>query len=335
MDITCAVKQKAIELGFDLVGITSSAPISQNDKEILKDFVSGGFAGEMGYLNHNMEIRTTPEKLLPGAKSVICVALNYKTPAGSGEKLQYKDEPHGQIAAFACYEDYHSFIKIRLFRLAEYIAENFKPDIEFKVCVDSVPLAERSLAVRAGLGFIGKNRMLVNPKLGLKLLLGELITNIELKHDEPMRSSCAGCDRCTMACPNGVFGEDGSFDARKCVSYLTIEKKGDIESSDKAAIGKKLFGCDECIKACPMNKIAPVRSNKEFKYINPLHEVSLCDILYWDQKEFDNHLNNTTIHRLGLKNLQRNALICLENSSKVAQGTRKTSLSPVGLSRPE
>lgn len=330
MSISKAVKQKAIELGFDLVGITDSAAIAKKDISILKNHLANGNTGDMEYLHRNFEKRVNPKNLMPGAKSVICVALNYK-PVPNSFKA-----PFGcQIADFAKYEDYHSFIKVGLFKLAEFIAENFKSDLEYKACVDSVPLAERSLAARAGLGFIGKNKMLINPKLGSRLLLGELITNIKLDCDKPVKNLCAGCDRCIRSCPGKVF-EDGNFDSRKCVSYLTIENKGEIKDADKEKIDNRLFGCDKCVSSCPFDQNAPVRSNTNFTFINPLADITLQDILYWDKRDFDNHLKGTAMHRLGLQNLKRNVSICLDNITKSqGQGTRKTSDSPLGCSQPE
>lgn len=331
MSIEEIIKNKAIELGFDLVGVTDANAISKKDIDILKNFLKNDNSGGMKYLHNNFDKRICPKNLLESAKSVICVGLNYKPihqPSFDNEQANC------EIADYAKYEDYHKFMKIRLFKLAEFIAENVSADVEYKVCVDSVPLAERSLAAKAGMGFIGKNKMLINPKLGLNLLLGELITNIGLKSDQPIKNLCAGCDKCLSACPGGAF-TDGNFNSNRCVSYLTIEYKGEFEESQKKMIGNSLFGCDRCIKACPFYKNAPVRKNAEFKFKNPLNEIPLSDLLYWDEKQFKIKLAGTALERTGLPNLKRNALACLENISYTDQGTMNMSVSPFGLSQPE
>ncbi len=330
MAIGHEIKQKALKLGFDLAGIADSKTIPKKDIDILKSYLRNENAAQMSYMHRNLEKRISPQTLFPPAKSVICVALNYK-PIGKSN-LPYNSDPVCEIADFARYQDYHGFIKSRLVDLAGFIKENINSDLEYKICVDSTPLAERSLAARAGLGFIGKNKMLINPKIGLNLLLGELIVNLELEPDQPMQNLCTGCDKCLSSCPGGAF-LSGNFDSNKCISYVTTEHKDSFSDIQKKLMGTSLFGCDRCIKACPFYSNAQVRKNTDFKYIDPLSEVSLCDLLYWTEKEFDKNLKGTTMHRLGLENLKRNALACLENHT--SYGTKNTSESFSGLSRPE
>ncbi|MBN1788839.1 MAG: tRNA epoxyqueuosine(34) reductase QueG [Sedimentisphaerales bacterium] len=252
---TVEIKQQAKNLGFDLVGITSADPIDTAQIEHFKKWLNAGCQGTMNWLSNNIEKRFDPALLLDGAKSVICTAINYKPPKTSA-----------QIASYALYEDYHDFIKNKLFKLADFLKSQTSQDIKFKACVDSVPLAERALAARAGLGFIGKNHLLTNPQLGSFLLLGELITTLPLEPDEPLEKKdyCKGCSKCINACPANVFGN--FFDARKCISYLTIEHKGEIDKELAAKIKPHLFGCDACILACPYNEKAPVCKSEDFKF---------------------------------------------------------------------
>jgi epoxyqueuosine reductase len=177
-----------------------------------------------------------------------------------------------------------------------------------------VPLAERAIAQRAGLGFLGLNHGLIHPRLGCKMLLGELATTVQLTSDWPMDQPCLGCEKCYRACPTGALGRDGSFDAGKCISYLTIEHKGQIGPELAARIGDRLFGCDECINCCPHQLNAPVASNPDFRIHSELWEISLRDILKWTVADFDRVVGGSAIHRIGLEQLRRNAQICLHNS---------------------
>lgn len=298
------IKQKAVSLGFDLVGITDAEPIDEADIEHLRQWLDNGLHAGMDYMLRNFQKRINPTNLLKNAKSVICVGLNYK-PA--------KPNP-GHISNYALYDDYHVFIKQRLFLLAEFIKDEIKNDLKIKVCVDSAPLAERALAVRAGLGFIGKNHMLTNSKFGSQLLLGELITNLPLEADKPLELSCNSCDKCVKACPTGALSKDGFFDARKCISYLTVEHKWPIQLRQQSTIGSALFGCDKCQLACPYNDDAPSCANSDFKFHPKRYEVTLEDILRFTEKDFMENFGNSAIERIGLEKLKTNAKICIKNA---------------------
>ena len=306
------IKQRATQLGFDLVGITNASAIAPEQVAQFKKWLAKGSAARMDYLHRNFEKRTNPAKLLDSAESVICVALNYNRPADSEPKPDY---PAGHIALYARYEDYHSFIKTRLFQLADFIdsiAEN-KP--RFKICVDSVPLAERALAQRAGLGFIGKNHMLKNPTLGPQLFLGEIITDLKLPPDLPAKTNCGSCTKCLKACPTGALDPAGNFDANKCISYLTIEHKGVIAAEFHKKIGNRLFGCDQCVLACPYCNSAAECKNKDFKYYPERAWLSLQQILELNTEEFDTRYKDSALSRAGLEKLKQTAKICLRNST--------------------
>jgi epoxyqueuosine reductase len=308
MELKDKIKQKALTLGFDLAGITTAAPVDENSRRHFEDWLDRGYAGGMDYLGRNIEKRFNPAELLDGAKSVICVALNYKLPG---------DVPAGaaRVADYALYEDYHEFIKARLSALAEFIAQTAaEKNIRFKICVDSVPLAERALAQRAGLGWIGKHHGLIHPTFGGQLLLGELITTLELAADAPFEKDlCGDCEQCLRACPSGALNETGDFDGRKCISYLTIEEKSDIPQDLAKKIGNRLFGCDECISACPYQAAAPVCANKEFQFFPQRRVLQPEDILNWTQADFEQTFKDSAVERLGLERLKRNAHVCLQN----------------------
>jgi len=352
MSLSQEIKRKALELGFDLIGITDASPLDAKQVEMFTDWLKSGCAGQMSYLHSNFEKRTQPTKLLENAQSIICVVLNYKPP-----KLKQPDPtaPMGKIANYAQYEDYHPFIKKRLRKLSEFIISAAGRDYKFKICVDSAPLAERALAVRAGLGFIGKNHMLINPKLGPQIFLGEIITTLKLPTDEPItfhserseapthrhserseapthrhserseaesrnlfkKAECSNCDKCISACPTGALMPDGRFDANKCINYLTIEYKGRILPDLAEKIADRLFGCDDCVLACPYQKDAPICKNKQFKFHNDRAKLDLGRILNLTQQDFDAEFADSTIRRIGLERLKRNARICLDNINRV------------------
>jgi epoxyqueuosine reductase len=314
MSLSQEIKHKALELGFDLIGITDASPLNTEQVEMFTDWLKSGYAGQMSYLHRNFEKRTQPTELLENAQSIICVGLNYKPP-----KLKPPDPtaPMGKIANYAQYEDYHPFIKKRLRKLSEFISSVTSQDHKFKICVDSAPLAERALAARAGLGFIGKNRMLINPKLGPQIFLGEIIMTLKLPTDEAITNNCSNCDKCIKACPTGALMPDGRFDANKCINYLTIEYKGRIIPYLAEKIADRLFGCDDCVLACPCQEDAPVCKNKQFKFYNNRTKLDLSRILNLTQQNFDTEFDDSTIRRIGLERLKRNARICLDNINRV------------------
>jgi epoxyqueuosine reductase len=313
MGLSEDIKQKALELGFDLAGITDASPINAEQVGLLTGWLKSGCAGQMGYLHRNFEKRINPANLLEGAQSVICVGLNFKPPP----HIQLlRAAPVGRVASYAQYEDYHPFIKKRLQKLIDFITSITSRDHKFKICVDSVPLAERALAARAGLGFIGKNHMLINSTLGPQIFLGEIVTTLKLSVDKPIENNCSNCNKCIDACPTGALGSDGRFDANKCISYLTIEYKGRISTDLSKRIGDRLFGCDECVLACPYQQKAPVCRNTKFKFYNDRAEFDLQEILEMTEGRFQIEFADSAILRPGLDQLKRNAEICLANSKK-------------------
>ncbi|MDT8301517.1 MAG: tRNA epoxyqueuosine(34) reductase QueG [Sedimentisphaerales bacterium] len=315
MTLSQEIKHKAIEFGFDLIGITDASPIDNRHIKLLSHWLKSGLAGQMGYLHKNFEKRTHPALLLEKAQSVICVGLNYKPPK-QNSKQSGPTVPMGKVASYAQYEDYHPFIKERLRKLTEFISSAGEGQHKFKICVDSVPLAERSLAYKAGLGFIGKNRMLINPALGPQIFLGEIITTLKLPTDNPITYNCSNCDNCIKACPTHALTLDEQFDANKCINYLTIEYKGLIPSEMAKKTGDRIFGCNECIIACPYQKNAPVCKNKQFKLYKNRVKLDLSWILNLTQQDFDAEFADSTIKRSGLDRLKKNAQICLDNINR-------------------
>ncbi len=317
MNITNQIKQKALEIGFDLVGITSAEPVAAEYLKAFKKWLGEYCPPDLQYLKDNIDKRFEPDKLLTNAKSVIVTALNYKPAATSKPQLN-SGLSTGRIASYAQYEDYHSFIKKLLRRLTEFITTLTVTKPRFKICVDSAPIAEKAIAVRAGLGFIGKNHLLINPSLGPQLLLGEIITDLELIPDKPIKADCGQCTKCIDACPTAALRADGFFNAGRCISYLTIERNCDTEISAELAalLGNHLFGCDDCILACPYQHSAPACRNTEFKYYPDRAKLDLNEILDMTQDTFEMRFSDSTILRTGLNNLKKTARICLANLLK-------------------
>ena len=312
MNLTETIKQKAIEIGFDLIGITDTSPIDSTHAKHLTDWLNNGFPGQMSYMHKNFNKRTKPAELLKNAKSVICTAINYK-PSPDSPKPK-SSAPTGKISTYAQYTDYHTFVKNKLHVLASFIA-SIAADTppKFKICVDSAPVAERSLAARAGLGFIGKNHILINPHFGLQLFLGEIITDLDLQTDIPIDLHCAHCNKCLNACPTAALRLDGQFDATRCISYLTIEHKDRIPPDLAPKVSARLFGCDECILACPYQKKAPACKNTDFKFYPDRAELNLKKVLNFTEEEFETEFADSVINRPGLAKLKANAQTCLDN----------------------
>lgn len=301
MDFEADIKNKALELGFDLVGITAADPIDPDHRDHLQRWLDAGCHGPLAYMERNLDKRLHPAALLQGARSVICVGLRYRP-------LTLGDSSPARIAAYAQYEDYHPFIKDRLHQLAAFVDQQLPKSTawKFKAAVDSVPLAEKTLAWQAGLGFIGRNHLLIHPEYGGSILLGELVTTLGLQPDSPLETiACDGCDRCVRACPTGALRPDGLFDARRCISCLTQYESAGPMFPQQAAW---LFGCDVCLNVCPYTRqtglaesaLRPVATKK----IDPE------ELLLWDQAAFEEHLGGTCIRHIGLGKLRKNAEIC-------------------------
>jgi len=299
MTIEQSIKHKAIALGFDLVGIASAAPLDAAYAAYHADWLRRGCADGIKHLHRNNDKRFAPAKLLEGAQSVVCVALNYRPhpyEAPAGRSLP--------VARYALYDDYHEFIKTRLNALAAYIQSLCTESIpQFKVCCDAIPLAERPLAQRAGLGFIGRNHCLIHPKLGGQLLLGELLTTLPLKPDTPLSGDfCKTCRRCIDACPTAALSENGEFDARRCISAITQGQAGDAPPVHTAG---SLFGCDVCLLACPFERNAPPRRNPDLTFYPQRTTLTADAVLTWTQDDFDAVFKQSCLERLGLAHLKQ------------------------------
>ncbi len=293
------IREKALELGFDACGI-SRAEFMEDDAQRLQKWLERGMQGEMSYMANYFDKRADPRKLVPGAKSVISVILNYYP----GEKQQASDAP--VISKYAYGEDYHFVMKRMLKKLLEFVRENFG-QVEGRVFVDSAPVLERAWAVKAGLGWVGKNGMLISKKYGSFVFLGELIIDMELEYDKSeMKDHCGSCSACLDACPTKAIMPGRVVDGSLCISYFTIEKKGEIPVEMKDRFENRLFGCDICQDVCPWNKKAKPHNVREF---NPAREwLRMTDSDWKNLKEIDFNriFKNSALKRTKYKGLMRN-----------------------------
>ena len=275
---------------FDAWGVARIEPI---DEEIahLRKWLESGYAGEMRYMHNNLHLRANPKELLPEAKSMIMVLMNYYP-----KEWQPADRP--QIAAYAYGNDYHHIVKSKLTELAEEI--NKVAPHKYAVFCDSAPVLERYWAARAGLGWIGKNGMLVNPKLGTFTFIGTLITSLDLEPSGEMENRCGTCRKCIDACPTGAI-IDKTIDARKCLSYQTIEKRGEVDNELIEAAGNTLYGCDHCQLACPWNRFAQPHSHPE---LEPTEGIFELDWASMSRSEFNRKLKFSPMQRAGLKKIK-------------------------------
>ena len=300
--LTESVKALALELGFDLVAIGPADPPEHG--AALRRWVEAGHAATMGYLARRLEERLDPRRVLPGARSVLCVALNYY----QGEPADASWRP---VARYAWGRDYHDVIAPRLKRLAAHLAE--AGGARSRGYVDTGPVLERDLAARAGLGWVGKNTMLLHPRLGSWFFLGVLLTTAELASDAPLADRCGSCRACLDACPTGAFVAPYVLDARRCISYLTIEHRGDLDPDLQPSMAGWQFGCDICQDVCPWNRKTPPTAEADFvpEAAYPGAEA----VSAMDDADFRRHFAGTPILRAKAAGMRRNALIYWKNSA--------------------
>jgi epoxyqueuosine reductase len=298
--LTESVKALAAELGFDLVAVGPADPPEHGPD--LRRWLEAGHAGTMDYLGRRLEERLDPARVLPGARSAVCVGLNYF----QGEP---EDSSWRPVARYAWGRDYHDVIGPRLQRLAAFLAE--AGGARSRGYVDTGPVLERDLAARAGLGWIGKNTMLLHPRLGSWFFIGVLLTTAELVHDQPLPDRCGSCQACLEACPTGAFVAPYVLDARRCISYLTIEHRGEIDPALHPAMAGWQFGCDVCQDVCPWNRKAPVTAAREFRPVvaHPGAEA----VLAMDEGSLRRRFEGTPLLRAKASGLRRNAAIFLSN----------------------
>ena len=300
------VRQRAFDLGFDLCRFTTAeAPASAGH---FTKWLEAGRHGEMGYLARNSPKRIDPQAVLPGAQSVIMVAVNYLPAASSPSAVG-----HGVVARYARHADYHEIMGSALHQLSGAL-EQLVPASRSLWYVDTGPILERDLAQRAGIGFVGKHTNVISRKLGNWIFLGAILTTVEFTPDEPEHNRCGSCTRCLSACPTGAIVAPFQLDARKCISYLTIELKGSIPEALRTALGNRIYGCDDCLAACPWNRFAQAGKMMRPFYRGDLDQPELLELLGLDADGFKARFRGTPILRTKRRGLLRNVCVALGNT---------------------
>jgi epoxyqueuosine reductase len=305
---------KAAELGFSAWGI-ARADAAPEAGERLKEWIAAGHHGEIGWMEARAEQRASPQGLWPQAKSVIARAKSYAPATDPMALAEARDR--GRISVYAQGSDYHKVVKKALKAMGRWLAD--EAGCELKVFVDTAPVMEKPLSAAAGIGWQGKHSNLLSREHGSWLFLGVIYTTLELEPDEPAEPHCGTCTRCIDACPTGAIIAPNLVDARRCISYLTIEHAGPIPHEFRAAIGNCIYGCDDCLAVCPWNRFASeAQANKAFTPRPELIAPSLADLLALDDASFRELFSGSPIKRIGVNRLIRNCLIAAGNSGDPA-----------------
>ncbi|HEY8874498.1 MAG TPA: tRNA epoxyqueuosine(34) reductase QueG [Stellaceae bacterium] len=308
-EIREAIRGHALALGFDAVGF-AAAHLADAARDDLREYIERGYHGDMGWLADTSARRGDPQTLWPEARTVVVLGLNY---GGDDDPLAVLSDPErGAISVYARGRDYHDILKKRLKVLARWIAARWPG--ELKVFVDTAPVMEKPLAEQAGLGWQGKHTNLVSRPLGSWLFLGEIYLSLALEPDAPESDHCGTCRACLDACPTNAFPQPYRLDARRCISYLTIEHKGPIPDELRPLIGNRIFGCDDCLAACPWNKFARVTEVPEFLPRDGLTAPMLAELAGLDDAGFRARFAGTAVKRIGRNRFLRNVLIAIGNA---------------------
>ncbi len=324
-----AIRQRAAELGFDDCRFTTTAaPVSAGKYQA---WLADNNHGEMNWLERSAEKRTDLNKVLPGAKSVICLAASYqssddwqaasdKKPPATARLSALATRPFpGVVARYARFADYHDILGKRLKTLADFINGLAGRQVQMLWYVDTGPVLERDFAQRAGIGFVGKHTNLISRRLGNWIFLAEILATLEIEPDAPEQNHCGKCVRCLTACPTHAITAPFQLDARKCISYLTIELKGSIPGEFRKAIGNRIYGCDDCLAACPWNRFAREGQLMKAHARPDLAQPDLLELLQLDDAGFKARFAGTPVLRTKRRGLLRNVCVALGNvGNKIA-----------------
>lgn len=309
--LTASIREWAAQLGFQQVGITDID--LTEDALRLEAYLAAGYHGEMEYMASHGTMRSRPDELVPGTLRVISVRMDY-LPQDTQMAQVLAQPERAYVSRYALGRDYHKLIRKRLQQLAEKISQAIGP-FGHRAFVDSAPVLEKALARKAGLGWMGKNTLILNRKAGSWFFLGELLVDLPLPIDQPNdRDHCGKCTACLQVCPTQAFVGDRVLDARRCISYLTIELKGAIPEDLRPLIGNRVFGCDDCQLVCPWNRFAKPTQEDDFQPRHRLDNSSLAELFMWTEDEFLARTLGSPIRRTGYERWLRNLAVGLGNA---------------------
>ncbi|HSG60345.1 MAG TPA: tRNA epoxyqueuosine(34) reductase QueG [Pseudomonadales bacterium] len=307
-----SIRQWAKELGFQAVAISDA--VIERDAQHLRAWLDKQYHGEMHFMAEHAEKRANPALLEPGTVRCISLRMDYLDRHGADPITILNDQSKAYISRYALGRDYHKLVRKRIAQLVKRIQAAI-PSAAGRAFVDSAPVLERALAQRAGLGWIGKNSMLINDKAGSWFFLGELFTNLALPVDPPQQTMhCGSCSACLPACPTQAIVAPFQVDGRRCISYLTIELKGAIPEPFRKPMGNRVFGCDDCQLACPWNKFAGHNREDDFKPRHGLDNRQLSELFLWSEEEYLQHTEGSAIRRIGYRRWLRNLAVGLGNA---------------------
>lgn len=309
--LAAQIKQWGHDLGFDSVGITGT-DLSDHEPH-LKQWVDAGMHGEMGYMRKHGTKRSRPAELVPGTKRVVSVRMDYAPADMDQAEDILSDTAIGYISRYALGRDYHKVLRKKLQQLAQKIEASIGK-FGYRVFTDSAPVLEKALAEKAGLGWIGKHTNLLDSKTGSWFFIGEVYIDLELPVDTPATNHCGSCQRCLDLCPTRAIVAPYKVDARRCISYLTIELKGAIPHEFRPLIGNRIYGCDDCQLVCPWNKFAETTREDDFTPRATLTDQKLLTLLSWSEAQFLKHTEGTAIRRIGYQSWVRNIAVALGNA---------------------
>lgn len=304
------IKQWARQLGFSACGI-SDTDLSLEEPR-LQAWLDQEYHGEMQWMASHGMLRARPAELQPGTLRVISVSMDYLPPA-AGFAVNLADPTSGYISRYALGRDYHKVLRHRLKQLGERI-KLVATELGYRPFVDSAPILERPLAAKAGLGWVGKHSLLLNEQAGSWFFLGELLVNLPLPVDKPLNTDCGSCVACMTSCPTGAIVAPYVVDARKCISYLTIELEDDIPTELRSLLGNRIYGCDDCQLVCPVNRQAPLTTEQDFKRRPVWQQMDLLHLFSWTETEFLHYTEGSAIRRIGHRRWQRNIAVALGNA---------------------
>jgi epoxyqueuosine reductase len=302
---------RARELGFTGIGVTGIE--LQEDERHLAAWLRAGRHGQMHYMARHGERRSRPERLLPGTVRVISARLDYWPGAARDADTVLADRRLGYVSRYALGRDYHKLMRRALQQLADFLATLAGPH-GHRVYTDSAPVLEKALARNAGLGWIGKHTNLIARDAGSYFFLGEIYTDLELPLDKPASAHCGSCTACMPACPTGAITAPWQLDARRCISYLTIELQGPIPPELRPALGNRIYGCDDCQLVCPWNRYARTAAHPDFKVRHGLDAPRLSELFAWSAQQFDTRMRGSAIYRIGYERWLRNIAVALGNA---------------------